>query len=320
MNNNVQYIRTCSIWRALEVVGDKPTLLIMESYWLGARRFTEFKSHTGLLKTVISDRLRKLIDADCLEKVQYSDRPKRFEYRATAKFLDVYPVALCMLHWEKNWGEREGKMAISLTHKKCGGKADPSPACGTCHKDIDAREIDWANGPGLGMMKATYGRRRSSSNPTTQTALFDNIAEIIGDRWSALIIRSLFTGLNKFQEIQDDSAIASNVLTERLAVLIDKGIIEKFNIPERRHSRYKLTDKGRDIYPILIALMNWGDRWYPSPKGSPLLLSHKTCNSDLVLELKCSTCGKSVTFTDITFDVELTKPANTIGLPAVPRI
>ena len=304
MPNNVQYIRTCSIWRALEVIGDKPTLLLMESYWLGARRFAEFQSQTGLLKTVISDRLRKLMDADCLEKVQYSDRPKRFEYKATKKFLDIYPAALCMLHWEKSWGRQHGKISISLTHKFCGGAADPKPVCGSCDIDLDARDVAWSEGPGIGMMKAIYGRRRNTSTPTTKTALFDNIAEIIGDRWSTLIIRSIFTGLNKFQDIQDDSAIASNILSERLAGLIDKGILEKFQIKGRKHLRYRLTDKGRDIYPILVALMNWGDKWYPSPKGSPLLLTHKSCDSDLALKLSCSTCAEAVTFMDIEFDVE----------------
>ena len=110
MSQNIKYIRTCSIWRALEVIGDKPTLLIMESYWMGSRRFADFQAQTGLLKTVISNRLQKLIDAGCMEKVLYSQRPRRFEYRATEKFLDIYPTALCMLHWERNGVSKRVKL------------------------------------------------------------------------------------------------------------------------------------------------------------------------------------------------------------------
>ena len=304
MTNNVKYIRTCSIWRALEVIGDKPTLLIMESYWLGSRRFADFQHQTGLLKTVISDRLQKLIDADCIKKVPYSARPQRYEYRATEKFLDIYPTALCMLHWEKKWGRSVGKIELALTHNDCGGRADPIPACGQCDHPIDPRDVSWKEGPGVGKMKASYSRRRRASNSNqAPTPLFEDIAEIIGDRWSALIIRSVFTGINRYQDIQADSAIATNILSARLTELCDKEILQKYCLKDRKRARYKLTPKGRDIYPVLISLMKWGDRWYPAPEGSPLLLTHDPCASPLDLTLTCQTCQSPVTFKNMRFEI-----------------
>ena len=292
-----KYIRTCSIWRALEVVGDKPTLLILESYWLGTRRFSVFQKQTGLLKTVLSDRLGKLIKAGCFEKTLYSVRPKRYEYRATEKFFDLYPVALSMLNWERKWADQSGKIQISLVHKTCGKSTHPHSVCQDCRAVIDPRDVAWFEGPGVGVMPAIYSRRRrkTRSDILTTTPLFDEVADIIGDRWTTLIIRSIFTNLNSYQDICDDTGIATNILAERLERLCAQEIVEK-NGPV-----YKLKAKGRDIYPILIGLLEWGDKWYAAADGPPLLLSHKPCQKDLRHQMACSNCGDNISMKDIEF-------------------
>ncbi len=302
-----KYIRSCSIWRALEVLGDTPTLLLHESYWMGTRRFSDFQRQTGLLKTVISDRLSKLIAAGCLTKELYSERPKRYEYRATQKFYELYPVALTMLHWERKWGKKDGKIDIRLIHKSCGQATSPSMVCRCCHAPINARDVEWAEGPGIGLMPAEYSRRRRQSAPPGEsgTRLFDGISNIIGDRWSTLIIRSVFTNLNSYQEIRDDSDIATNILAERLTWLCEDGILEKTVHRENASKTYyKLTEKGRDIYPILIAVMEWGDKWYASPEGPPLILSHKLCGESLHALMACDVCGEEVTARDVDFVIK----------------
>ncbi|MGJ8562798.1 MAG: winged helix-turn-helix transcriptional regulator [Alphaproteobacteria bacterium] len=293
-----KYIRTCSICRALDVIGDKPTLLILESYWLGTRRFSHFQKQTGLLKTVVSDRLKKLVDAGCFKKTPYSERPKRFEYRGTRKFYDLYPVALSMLQWEQNWGTVDGKIQVNLVHKTCGQATQPQCVCLDCRLEINPRDIAWKEGPGVGMMPAVYNRRRRSSNSTQEptTQLFEEIVDVIGDRWSALIIRSIFTNLNSYQDICDDTGIATNILAERLERLSETGIIKK------QGSVYKLTPKGRAIYPILLALLDWGDKWYATEDGPPLYLTHKPCNTALKSQMACSECGESITMNDIDFE------------------
>ena len=204
----------------------------------------------------------------------------------------------------KKWGEQTGKIDITLTHNICGGTADPVPSCGHCDTQLDPREVTWREGPGVGLMKASYGRRRrATSEQQAPTPLFDDIAEIIGDRWSALIIRSVFTGINRYQDIQNDSAIATNMLSDRLSELCDKNILQKFFVDGRKRARYRLTPKGRDIYPIIVSLMNWGDKWYPAPEGSPLVLHHDPCNHPLKLALQCQNCGQSVSFKDMQFEI-----------------
>jgi len=272
-----KHIRTCSICRALDVIGDK---------------------QTGLLKTVVSDRLKKLINAGCFKKALYSEKPKRYEYRATKKLYDLYPLALSMLSWEQNWGSINGKIKVSLIHKSCGQVTYPRTVCEDCRVEVDPRDVAWKEGPGVGLMPVNYHRRRRASNTTRAlpTPLFEEIVDIIGDRWSALIIRSIFSNLNSYQDIYNDTGIATNILAERLVELSEKGIIKKQN------SVYRLTPKGRAIYPILLALMVWGDKWYATEEGSPLYLTHKPCNNSLKGQVACSACGEDISMSDIVFE------------------
>lgn len=289
-------IRTCSIWRSLEVVGDTPTILILEAYWLGERRFDGFCKATGLLKTVVSDRLKRLINNDCMVKIAYSERPKRYEYKATEKLIDFFPMALVMLHWERKWNKSPNKIKLTLTHTRCGKTSEPFPVCKACKTPLHAADVEWQEGPGVGLMEGSYSsRRRQSAELAKDTRLFDDVSRIIGNRWATLILRSLFTGINQFQEILNDTNIATNILSDRLTDLCEQDIIYKVSLPtDSRRKKYKLTEKGKDIYPILLSLLEWGDKWLPAPDGPPLLLTHKNCGQPLKVELSCSACGDEV--------------------------
>ena len=96
--------------------------------------------------------------------------------------------------------------------------------------------------------------------------------EVIGERWTLLILRDAVLGLERFEEFQQDLGIATNVLTSRLKRLTDEGVLDRVPDPERpgRH-RYVLTDKGAQLGPALIVLLKWGDSHYPAPGGPPRL-------------------------------------------------
>ena len=297
-------IRSCSIWRALELFGDKPTLLILESYWLGDRRFGDFLKRSGLLKTVVSNRLQKLVSDGCFEKVEYQDSPKRFEYHGTEKLRAIYPIALSMLFWERKWNRRKNKLNIELMHESCGQVTEPTPVCSHCRQTIDPRQVDWLEGPGLGQMEAEYSRRRKSRGDNSlraETQLFDTAAEIIGDRWSMLIVRALFTGQSGFNEIQADSQMATNILSERLEFLLAQKVIKKCSDKGALRERYQLATRGLDLYPVILTLMEWGDHWCGDNNGPPVLLTHLPCGQPLKLVLACSHCKEEVNETGISF-------------------
>ncbi len=305
-------IRACSIWKALGVVGDLPTQLILEASFLGARRFEEFCTRTNILRTLVTSRLKKLIAEDCMVRVQYSTRPPRYEYKLTEKGRGLYQNSLMMLRWEHKWGRSEGKMKIVLTHRLCGHEFEPESRCQTCQTLIDPRDMSWEEGPGMSMMPIDYERRRRQSNTAVArqgpTSLLDDIAQIIGDRWTVLIIRACFTGKQKFEEMREDAQIATNILSDRLKWLTDEDVLERVVYHESPlRYRYRLTEKGRDIYPIMLEMMRWGDTWYASPDGPPLLLYHKPDGHPLKPAVVCSHCGEEAHPSDVEFRIEEAK-------------
>jgi DNA-binding HxlR family transcriptional regulator len=301
-------IRTCSIWRALEIVGDTSVLLILEAIWLGSRRFDDIRTRTGLLQTLLSDRLKRLTAADILYKSPYGEGARRFEYRMTEKGLDLYWTSLMMLRWEQRWGQTRAKLAIRLIHTTCGCEFEPTPACRVCGDEISARDVTWALGPGVGWMAARYSRRRQQRDAAFNGAgLMVDVAQITGDRWASLVLRSIFTGLRRFDEIRRDTAIATNILSERLSWLQAQGVIEAREI-DGRSSEYRLTEKGIDYYPILVMLLRWGDTHYVAPEGPPLLLRHRgkrRADGDHELQpaVVCSACGGEIAPRDVTFEI-----------------
>ncbi len=118
--------------------------------------------------------------------------------------------------------------------------------------------------------------------------------DIIGDRWSLLILRDVFRGGHRFSEIQADLGIAKNLLSDRLSRLVDDGILERVPYQERpvRYD-YRLTAKGADLSPALIALMRWGDKWYAT-NGAPTVLVHDRCGQALEQAVRCASCEEIV--------------------------
>jgi DNA-binding HxlR family transcriptional regulator len=119
--------------------------------------------------------------------------------------------------------------------------------------------------------------------------------EVVGERWTLLILRDAVLGLTRFEELQESLGIASNVLTGRLKLLREEGVLERVPDPERPgRPKYVLTDKGRELAPALIVLMKWGDRHYPSPGGPPRLTVHAACGGNIGADFRCDRCGKQM--------------------------
>lgn len=117
--------------------------------------------------------------------------------------------------------------------------------------------------------------------------------EVIGERWTLLILRDALLGLQRFEEFQEDLGIATNVLTSRLRLLCDEGVLERVADPGRPgRPKYVLTEKGAQLGPALIVLMKWGDRHYPAPDGPPRLSIHAGCGGDIGANLICDRCGE----------------------------
>ena len=114
-----------------------------------------------------------------------------------------------------------------------------------------------------------------------------------GDHWNLLIIRQACMGTRRFDDFQASLGIGRNILTGRLQLLIDEGLLTRTEYqPNPPRFEYRLTDKGRDVYPILAAMAAWGDEWLVGPEGSPLTLHHDSCGNDMHAVVGCSECGQ----------------------------
>jgi len=124
--------------------------------------------------------------------------------------------------------------------------------------------------------------------------------EVVGEWWSMLIVRDAFLGVSRFDDFQNRLGISRNVLRQRLAGLVGAGVLER--VPYSEHpprDDYVLTDKGRDLWPVLTAMRQWGDR-YRADDGPPLVIRHRACGTVTNLELVCEQCGERVGPHDVT--------------------
>ncbi|HWG08832.1 MAG TPA: helix-turn-helix domain-containing protein [Solirubrobacteraceae bacterium] len=130
------------------------------------------------------------------------------------------------------------------------------------------------------------------SDYKTQACSIAGALEVVGERWSLLIVRDVFLGLRRFDQIQANLGIARNVLQARLQKLIDQGVLERTLYQERppRHE-YRLTEKGVDLWPIVVSLMQWGDRHTPPPDGPAVVLEHRGCGGRVDEHRICERCG-----------------------------
>jgi DNA-binding HxlR family transcriptional regulator len=124
--------------------------------------------------------------------------------------------------------------------------------------------------------------------------------EVIGERWTMLVIREVLYGRRKFAEMQRVLGVARNVLAARLQRLTDEGILER-RIYSERPERYEyfLTEKGLDLWPVIVSLMHWGDKHVPRPGGPPVRLVHRgECGGEVDDRRICTRCGEHLTIRD----------------------
>ena len=118
-----------------------------------------------------------------------------------------------------------------------------------------------------------------------------NTAELIGDRWTVLILRDAFLGVRRFDDFQKDLGIARNILTDRLGMLVESGILTTRLYDDRPpRFEYRLTEKGRDLYDLLLAMWRWGDRWQPPAENYLRTLFHVDCGSVTNGVMCCENC------------------------------
>jgi DNA-binding HxlR family transcriptional regulator len=118
---------------------------------------------------------------------------------------------------------------------------------------------------------------------------------VIGDRWTLMILRDCFLGVRRFEAFQERLGISRTIIADRLKHLTQEGVLRRIPYQENpTRYEYRLTDKGLDLHPLIMAVVHWGDRHYAGETGPPLLHRHKTCGCDFHPVQTCSECGEQV--------------------------
>jgi DNA-binding HxlR family transcriptional regulator len=136
----------CSIARALEVVGDRWTMLVLREAFMGTRRFDDFQRALGCARNVLTDRLNRLVDAGLLRKQPYQERPLRHEYRLTRKGVELWPAIITLMKWGDRHLADQGPPVLVL-HKDCGGEIDDRLHCSLCAAELGPSDVYVEPGP-----------------------------------------------------------------------------------------------------------------------------------------------------------------------------
>jgi DNA-binding HxlR family transcriptional regulator len=139
------------------------------------------------------------------------------------------------------------------------------------------------------------GRTYESQNCSVARTL-----ELVGERWTLLIIRDAFLGVRRFGDFAERLGVARNVLQDRLERLVEAGILAKVPYQERplRHE-YRLTEMGRDLWPSIVALLQFGDKYLATEAGPPMLLLHRGCGGEMDDRRVCRACGAALELGDV---------------------
>ncbi len=300
-----QLVQANSATRALNILGDRWTLMILYLAFRRVRRFDEFQSRIGLARSLLIDRLRRLVAAGILRKERYQERPSREEYRLTKMGLDLHSLALMIIRWEKRWFFDPANPAHRIRHS-CGKEFSPQFLCGDCGELVSPRDVYVIDGPGAAFEPSPPPRaqRRSivpAGSLNNGDPRLDRAFQVLGDRWTSQVIASAFLGRRRFNDFQSALGVAPNILSDRLSRLTEMGVLRRELYQERpKRWEYRLTEAGRDLYPLIAELNRWGDAWLATEAGPPLVTYHRSCNHVLEPRIACDQCQQAVTAFNLT--------------------
>ena len=319
--------RASSINRALDEIGDKWCLLILQEVFWGINSFNDMLAATGVSRGVLSERLKWLQSVDCLHKKAAGPSGKRMRYHLTRKSIDLYDSALMAIAWERRFFNTPELDGVVLLHRKCGHAFQPQIRCRACRGEILSAQVSYHPGPGATRdERAKKVRRRSSLSvqavPSSRS-LYKNLVNLVGDRWTANVIALAFHGLTRFDEFHRELPVATNILADRLKFLVGEGVFRQ-SVYRQRPPRYeyRLTGKGEALYPWFLTLLQWGDKWCcPDDAGRPMNLTHDTCGRRLHGQVVCSACGGVLHAHEVEFTLgEVAAPQPAAPEPAAPQL
>ena len=243
-------ILSSQVAQGMAVIGDRWAVMIIRDAYLGARQFEEFKRRSDISRGTLASRLKSLVDSGIFYRNPYQTSPTRYEYRLTDKGLDMYPVLLMAWAWETKWG-RGSYLPLELTHTQCGSTMQPRLRCSHCHDEVRPQDIRYSAVKTARPAKKYPARNQRRSRVKEELG---SMLDIVGDRWTSLVVAAAFFGRKRYDDIAASIGIATNILADRLKRLEREGVIQRRRYQDRpvRYA-YSLTAKGEELARLDLA-------------------------------------------------------------------
>jgi DNA-binding HxlR family transcriptional regulator len=286
----------CAIGNALDALGEGWSFLILRAAFFGAHRFSEFEVAVCAPKSQLTAGLKRLVAIGVFR--HHSD----VGYTLAGPGKALFTLCIGFMLWGDKWAALEGQTAPPI---RLAWRHDPDTTldlglvCMSCGSAIDTRQSTWRIGPGAftavraGLstneikVLPTKRRRAPDSQLLTrgQPCSVSRTIQKLGGYWGFLILREAFFGVKNFDEFVNRLGAARNVVSGRLNILVKSGVLSKQSLSGESANGtrqfYALTTAGHELFPVIVALIDWGDQYADTGNGAPITLHHTLCGSAL---------------------------------------
>jgi DNA-binding HxlR family transcriptional regulator len=306
-----------AIGRMLGLLGDEWNLLIIQQALMGASRYSHFMSRLPISNSVLTSRLRVLVNDGLLARRLHRSTRARTEYLTTPRSRSLWPVLLSVWEWERTWVPRHAEQLPEMRHEECGEHFSPLLRCSGCQNPAHPGDVQLTLGPsgqwGRSAPAAATRRRPDSESAVRQAGLFGETMSVLGNRWAAALLLATFLGTTRFTDFQAQLGAPPSLLAERLQTFCGIGVLVSMAPADRGaddRGAYLLTEKGRAFLPVMVAALQWAQRWFRAPDGPAMVLTHRGCGEAFTGELACGSCAGRLTGAQVAIS-----PAATAGIP-----
>jgi DNA-binding HxlR family transcriptional regulator len=281
---------TNAVGRMLGQLGDEWTLLVIQHALMGATRYGEFQARLPISHSVLSSRLQSLTRDGLLTKRTYRTNPPRGEYLTTPRSRSLWPVLVSIWDWERHWVPHHAEGLPDMHHTACGGDFAPQLTCRSCGETVSEKDIvaQWGpSGSWARSVPTVVTRRRSAAEQRHgQASQFPQTMSVLGNRWAFALLVAAFVGISRFTDFQTQLGAPPGSVADRLSIFASNGVLVAAD------NRYRLTEKGRALFPVLISALQWAQRWFDAPEGPAVVLTHTACGRPFTAVLTCDQCTR----------------------------
>ena len=287
-----------AVARMLGLLGDEWTLLVIQQALMGATRYGEFQARLPISHSVLSSRLQSLTRDGLLDQRTYQTNPPRAEYLTTPRSRSLWPVLVSIWDWERHWVPDHAEGLPDMCHTACGGNFfAPQLTCRSCGETVSEKDVVAQWGPSGSWARsvptAATRRRSATDQQNGEAGLFPQTMSVLGNRWAFALLVAAFVGISRFTDFQMQLGASPGSIADRLSIFVANGVLAVSD------NRYRLTEKGRGLFPVLISALQWAQRWFRAPEGPAVIITHMGCGKRFDAVLVCDHCAEPLTGAEV---------------------